>query len=170
VNAEVPEALAAQVKPGQEVEAHAPGGSLHKGRVGAVIPEVNATTRTFKVRVELPNADRQFIPGMFVTLRLQPAARGEVLLIPSEALIATGERNLVMVVQDNGRFMPVEVERGIEANGQTEIRKGLQAGQRVVLSGQFLVDSEASLKGIQARQGAASEAAMPAMPASEAKR
>ena len=61
-----------------------------------------------------------------------------------------------MVVEGNGSFMPVEVERGLEANGQTEITKGLQVGQRVVLSGQFLVDSEASLKGVLARQGAAS--------------
>ena len=170
VNAEVPETLAAQVRPGNEAEALTPGGGALIGKVAAVLPEVNATTRTFKVRVELPNADRRLIPGMFVTLRFKPTARADALLIPSEALIATGERNLVMVVQDQGRFMPVEVERGMEANGQVEIRKGLQAGQRVVVSGQFLVDSEASLKGVQARQGNASAPAMPAMPASGAQR
>jgi Cu(I)/Ag(I) efflux system membrane fusion protein len=154
VNAEVPETAAAQVRPGTPVQAQLPGGAAREGRVSAVLPEVNATTRTVKVRVELPNSDRQLMPGLFVTLRLLANARAEALLIPSEALIATGERNLVMLVQDNGRFMPVEVQRGAEANGQVEIVRGLQAGQRVVLSGQFLVDSEARLKGVQARQAA----------------
>jgi membrane fusion protein, copper/silver efflux system len=153
VNAEVPEAQAAQVRPGNAVTATTSGGEPLQGKVGAVLPEINATTRTLKVRVELPNPKRQLVPGMFATLHFKPPARADALLIPSEALIATGERNLVMLVQDNGSFMPVEVERGLEVNGQTEIRKGLQAGQRVVLSGQFLVDSEASLKGVLARQG-----------------
>jgi membrane fusion protein, copper/silver efflux system len=155
----VPEAQAAQVRAGNAVTATIPGGEPLQGKVGAVLPEIDATTRTLKVRVELPNPKRQLVPGMFATLHLEPPARADALLIPSEALIATGERNLVMVAKENGSFMPVEVERGLEANGQTEIRKGLQAGQRVVLSGQFLVDSEASLKGVLARQGAASEPA-----------
>lgn len=154
VNAEVPEGVAAQVRVGTEVEAVVPGAPARKGRVSAVLPDVNATTRTVKVRVELPNADRRLIPGVFVSLRLQPDTRADALLVPSEALIATGERTLVMLAQDGGRFMPVEVERGSEADGQVEIRRGLQAGQRVVLSGQFLVDSEASLKGVQTRQAA----------------
>jgi membrane fusion protein, copper/silver efflux system len=154
VNAEVPEAQAAEVRPGNAVTATTSGGEPLQGKVGAVLPEINATTRTLKVRVELPNPRRQLVPGMFATLHFKPPARADALLIPSEAVIATGERNLVMLVQDNGRFMPVEVERGLEVDGRTEIRKGLQAGQRVVLSGQFLVDSEASLKGVLARQGA----------------
>ncbi len=160
VNAEVPEALAAQVRVGQSVQARTPAGISANGKVAAVLPEVNATTRTLKVRVELPNPRRQLLPGMFATLNFKPGelsgTRRDTLLIPSEAVIATGTRSVVMVAQDSGSFMPVEVETGVEANGQTEIRKGLTAGQRVVLSGQFLVDSEASLKGVQTRQGAAS--------------
>jgi Cu(I)/Ag(I) efflux system membrane fusion protein len=153
VNAAVPQAQAAQVRPGNAVTATAPGGEPLHGKVGAVLPEIDATTRTLKVRVELPNPRRQLVPGMFATLHFKPPARADALLIPSEALIATGERNLVMLAQDNGSFMPVEVERGLEADGRTEITRGLQAGQRVVLSGQFLIDSEASLKGVLARQG-----------------
>ena len=168
VNAEVPEAQAAQVRAGNAVTATTAGGEVLTGKVGAVLPEINATTRTLKVRVELPNPRRQLVPGMFATLHFKPPARGEALLIPSEALIATGERNLVMLVQDNGTFMPVEVERGIEAEGRTEIRKGLQAGQRVVLSGQFLVDSEASLKGVEARQGTGSKTEGAPAPAKDA--
>lgn len=155
VNAEVSEGLAAQLRPGSEAQAVTPGGGVIKGKVSAILPEVNASTRTFKVRVELPNADKQLMPGMFATVGFKSAARPNALLVPSEALITTGERNLVMVMQEKGSFMPVEVERGIEANGLTEIRKGLTAGQRVVLSGQFLVDSEASLRGVLARHGAA---------------
>ena len=156
VNAEVPEALAAQVRVGQAVQARTPAGLSADGKVGAVLPEVNANTRTLKVRVELPNPQRQLVPGMFATLNFKPAARADALLIPSEAVIATGTRSVVMLAQDSGSFMPVDVETGVEANGQTEIKKGLKAGQRVVLSGQFLVDSEASLKGVQTRQRAAS--------------
>ena len=156
VNAELPEALAAQVRAGNAVEARTAAGISVKGKVGVVLPEINATTRTIKVRVELPNADRQLVPGMFATLHFKPAARPGALLIPSEALIATGTRNVVMVAQESGQFMPVEVETGIEANGKIEIKKGLKAGQRVVLSGQFLVDSEASLKGGETRQAAGS--------------
>jgi Cu(I)/Ag(I) efflux system membrane fusion protein len=157
VLAEVPEALAGQVRRGDPVEAMLAGGISRSGKVEAVLPDIHPSTRTYKVRIELPNADRQLLPGMFATLRFRPAARPPALLIPAEALIATGQRNLVMLAQDNGAFMPVEVERGIEADGRIEIRKGLQAGQRVVLSGQFLVDSEASLKGLQARQPASGE-------------
>jgi Cu(I)/Ag(I) efflux system membrane fusion protein len=72
-------------------------------------------------------------------------------LIPTEAVIQTGKRTVVMLAEDKGRFHPVEVETGIESNGQTEVKRGLDAGQRVVVSSQFLIDSEASLKGVEAR-------------------
>jgi Cu(I)/Ag(I) efflux system membrane fusion protein len=88
---------------------------------------------------------------MFATISLRPAASADVLLVPSEAVIRTGRRNIVIVEQADKQFSPVEVELGAEANGQTEVRKGLQAGQKVVASGQFLIDSEASLKGTEAR-------------------
>jgi Cu(I)/Ag(I) efflux system membrane fusion protein len=76
-----------------------------------------------------------------------------VLLVPSEAVIQTGRRSVVVVAQDDGRFAPIDVEVGVDSNGQTEIRKGLQPGQKVVVSGQFLVDSEANLKASTARMG-----------------
>ncbi len=165
VNAELPEALAARVRPGTAIEARTAAGGVAKGKVAAVLPEVNPITRTIKLRVELPNKERQLVPGMFATLHIKAAGRKDALLIPSEALITTGTRNVVMLALDNGRFMPVEVEAGIDANGQTEIIKGLKAGQRVVVSGQFLVDSEASLKGVATRQGGATEVdAAPAKP------
>jgi Cu(I)/Ag(I) efflux system membrane fusion protein len=149
VHAEVPENLAARVRPGNAVEGRTPAlpGMVFKGKVGAILPEVNPATRTLKARIELDNPSGQLVPGMFVTVNMSPAARKDVLLAPSEAVIQTGKRSVVMVALDDGKFQPVEVETGIEANGQTEIRKGLDAGQKVVVSGQFLIDSEASLKG-----------------------
>jgi len=153
VNAEVRENQASEVRPGNPVEARAPAlpGVAFKGRVSAILPEVNATTRTFKARVELANPGGRLVPGMFATVNFTPMARKEVLLVPTEAVIQTGTRSVVVVEQDAGKFASVDVEIGIEANGQTEIRRGLEAGQKVVVSGQFLIDSEASLKSALAR-------------------
>lgn len=153
--AEVPENLAAKVRPGDSVEARAQAlpGSVFKGKVGAILPEVNAATRTLKARIELANPHGQLVPGMFATLTFAADSGAEVLLVPSEAVIQTGTRSVVMLAQDGGKFVPVDVVTGGESNGLTEIRKGLAAGQKVVTSGQFLVDSEASLKGSAARMG-----------------
>ena len=76
-------------------------------------------------------------------------------MVPSEAVIQTGRRSVVVVARPDGRFTSVEVQTGTEANGKTEIRQGLQAGQKVVVSGQFLIDSEASLRAGEARMDAA---------------
>ena len=93
----------------------------------------------------------QLLPGMFVTVEFVPLAGTEVLLVPSDAIIQTGTRRVVMLSEADGRFRPVNVETGAEGGGQTEIRSGLTAGQTVVVSGQFLIDSEASLKSTEAR-------------------
>jgi len=153
VNAEVPENLAAMIRPGNPVEARAtalPGVTL-KGKVSAILPEVNPATRTIKARVELANPANQLVPGMFATVNFAPAARKNMLLVPTEAVIRTGKRNVVIVAQGDGKFVPVDVELGLDSDGQTEIRKGLEPGQNVVVSGQFLIDSEASLKGTATR-------------------
>jgi Cu(I)/Ag(I) efflux system membrane fusion protein len=153
VNAEVPEAMAAQVRPGNPVAARAPAlpGTVLEGKVSAILPEVNAATRTLKARVELSNPGHRLVPGMFATVNFTPAVRDEVLTVPTEAVIQTGKRSVVMVAQGAGKFMPVDVQIGAEGNGQTEIRKGLEAGQQVVVSGQFLIDSEASLRATTTR-------------------
>ena len=157
VNAEVPEALAAHVRPGNAVEARAAAlpGKTFKGRVSAILPEVNAATRTIKARVELANPGAQLVPGMFATVNFAPASRREAVMVPTEAVIVTGKRNVVMVAESaedgKARYRPVEVEIGAEAEGFTEIRKGIAAGTKVVASGQFLIDSEASLKASSAR-------------------
>jgi len=155
--AELPESQAALVHPGMRVEAKSVSGvsdlagTVFKGTVQVLLPEVDIATRTRKARIELRNPQGILTPGMFVNLQFTAAGTQLALLVPSEALIATGERTVVMVAQDGGKFSPVTVETGTEADGKTEIRKGLKAGQRVVVSGQFLIDSEASLKGVEAR-------------------
>ncbi|MQA18448.1 efflux RND transporter periplasmic adaptor subunit [Rugamonas rivuli] len=155
VNAEVPENMAAKVRPGDAVEARSPAlpGGVFKGKVGAVLPEVSAATRTLKARIELANRGGQLVPGMFATITFASSRDADVLLVPSEAVIQTGTRSVVILAQDGGKFQPVDVELGGEGNGKTEIRKGLTAGQKIVLSGQFLLDSEASLKGTTTRMG-----------------
>jgi Cu(I)/Ag(I) efflux system membrane fusion protein len=152
-NAELPESMASQVTPDMKVAARSPAlaGVAINGRVQALLPEVNAQTRTLKARIELANPGQKLVPGMFVQLDFASAPTAPVLAIPSEAVIHTGQRSVVMLAEENGRFRPVEVEIGREAGGQTEIRRGLSAGQRVVLAGQFLIDSEASLKGLEVR-------------------
>jgi Cu(I)/Ag(I) efflux system membrane fusion protein len=153
INAEVPENIAAQVRPGNPVEARTPAlpGTTFKGRVNAILPEVALATRTLKVRIEVANPDGRLVPGMFATVNFAPAAKREMLLVPTEAVIQTGKRNVVMVAQGNSGFVPADVKVGVESNGQTEIRGGLKAGQKVVVSGQFLIDSEASLRGTTTR-------------------
>ena len=161
VNAEVRENEAAQVEVGNEVEARAAAlpGKVFKGKVSAILPEVNAATRTLKARVELANPGGDLKPGMFAIVNFTPAVRNEILVVPSEAVIQTGRRSVVIVARADGKFAPVEVQAGMEANGRTEIQKGLEAGQKVVVSGQFLIDSEASLRASETRMGEASAAA-----------
>ncbi|MBI3731339.1 MAG: efflux RND transporter periplasmic adaptor subunit [Burkholderiales bacterium] len=165
VNADIPENMAHKVQAGNLIEARTaslPGIVFH-GKVAALLPQVDSSTRTLKARMELASSGSsgtQLLPGMFTTLNFTGTARKDTLLVPSEAVIITGTRSVVILAQDGGRLLPVDVEVGAEAGGQTEILKGLQAGQKVVASGQFLIDSEASLKAsITRMEGAASATA-----------
>jgi len=101
VNAEVPESLAALVRPGNAVEARAAAfpGRTFKGKVSAILPEVNAATRTIKARVELANPGGQLVPGMFATVDFAAAASRQVVMVPTEAVIQTGKRTVVVLAQ-----------------------------------------------------------------------
>jgi Cu(I)/Ag(I) efflux system membrane fusion protein len=152
-NAEVPESQSALVRPGAKVQARSPAapGETFDGKVQAILPDVDPATRTLKARLELANPAGRLVPGMFVSMQFMDMRAHKMLLIPTEAVIQTGKRTVVMLAEENGRFSPVDVEIGIESAGRTEVKRGLQAGQRVVVSSQFLIDSEASLKGVEAR-------------------
>ncbi|KAF7600222.1 MAG: efflux transporter periplasmic adaptor subunit [Candidatus Dactylopiibacterium carminicum] len=160
VNAEVPEGQAALLQPGAPVQTRAAGfpGDVFKGRVQAILPEVEAATRTLRVRVELANPGGRLAPGMYVRLGFGTPAR-EALLLPQDALIRTGQRSVVMLAEGEGKYRPVDVRIGQEADGQVEITAGLSEGQQVVLSGQFLLDSEASLRAVAPRLSDAPAAA-----------
>jgi Cu(I)/Ag(I) efflux system membrane fusion protein len=153
LEAAIPEAQSGVVALGQSVEAQlaAYDGETVKGRIIAILPETNAETRTTRVRVELPNPNLRLRPGMFAQLRLHAGDDTARLWVPSEAIIRTGTRNVVVVVADANRFEPTEVQIGTEAGGKTVILAGLKEGQNVVASGQFLIDSEASLRGVLTR-------------------
>ena len=157
-NAEVPESQVAQLRPGTKVQARSPAvpGTTFEGTVQALVPEVNPGTRTLKARVQLNNPGARLVPGMSVSMQFMDMRAEKALLIPTEAVIQTGKRTVVMLAEDKGRFRPVEIEAGIESNGQTEVKRGLDLGQRVVVSSQFLIDSEASLKGVEVRLNSAS--------------
>ncbi|NWB26133.1 efflux RND transporter periplasmic adaptor subunit [Pseudomonas gingeri] len=152
----VPEALASSVTVGAKVAVALsayPGRGV-QGKVLAILPGVDGQSRTLTVRSQLPNADGNLRPGMFASVRFDAAEPQPSLLIPSEALIRTGKRNLVMLAGDKGRYKPVEVRIGRESAGRIEVLDGLTEGQKVVTSGQFLLDSEASLQGLTEPQEA----------------
>jgi Cu(I)/Ag(I) efflux system membrane fusion protein len=152
-NAEVPESQAAFIRPGTQVEASsaAARGTILNGAVQVILPEINEATRTIKARVELPNPNHRLLPGMSVNMQLITKQGASALLIPTEAVIQTGQRTVVILAEEQGKFRSIEVQIGIESGDQTEIKRGLKLGQRVVISSQFLIDSEANLKGVEAR-------------------
>lgn len=163
VIAEVPEAQARHIAPGQPVTVSATAASEPlTGKVDAILPDVNAATRTIKVRIVLPNKQRRLVPGMFASVRFQSGGQQNVLQIPAEAVIRSGQRNTVMVDAGPQGYVATEIQIGRESDGMTEVISGLRAGQRVVASGQFLIDSEASLRGTADRLSAPTAASAPA--------
>lgn len=161
----VPEAQAGSVRVGQSVTAELPAypGEKFSGKVSAILPEASLDTRSVRVRVELPNHKGErggrLKPGLTAQVRIASGSQQDALRIPSEALIRTGKRTLVMLAEDGGRYRPVEVRIGKESGEFTVILDGLEEGQKVVASGQFLLDSEASLTGLVAANNASSNRA-----------
>jgi RND family efflux transporter MFP subunit len=123
---------------------HLPGRSW-QGRVTYVYPEVEAATRTVKVRLEFPNPQLTLKPEMFADVEIQ-ADLGAALVVPDSAVITTGTRNLVFVDLGGGRFEPRVVEIGTRLPNAFEVRSGLKQGERVVTAANFLLDSESKLK------------------------
>lgn len=149
--AEVPERDAARLKPGldADVQLQSLPGEVFKGKVGYLYPMLNDSSRTLQVRIELPNKGNQLRPGMYANVAFTGQTH-EALSVSSESIIATGKRKIVIVKEANG-YRPVEVTTGQERDSNTEILSGLSEGEDVVVSGQFLIDSEASLSGVLAR-------------------
>lgn len=168
VNVEVREADAAVVRAGigADVELASMPGRPFKGVVTFVHPTLKPETRTVTARVSVANVRGQLRPGMFATVRLLSPSR-KTLTVPTSALVRTGERTLVFVDLGGGRLEPAEIEIGQSTSEYTEVLAGLEPGQRVVTSAQFLIDSESNLAEVMRSmigQGAAGMTDMKNMP------
>ncbi len=134
--------------PGLPAEIRVPArpGKVWEGRVDYLYPELDPKTRTLRVRLVFDNSDLALKPNMFADVIIFGGPKHDILKIPAEAMIVTGERATVVRVIEEGRFQPVDVVAGMERAGEVEILSGLEEGDRIVLSGQFLIDSESSLQ------------------------
>ncbi|MBV7316327.1 efflux RND transporter periplasmic adaptor subunit [Shewanella sp. NIFS-20-20] len=134
---------------GQEAEVSIPALNISdiKGRVDYIYPELDPVTRSLRVRIELDNLDTELRPKTLANVAFFGGAKREALYVPSEALIQTGKHNRVIVKLDDNSFVAKDVTLGMQTQGKSEIISGLNDGDMVVTSGQFLLDSEASLKG-----------------------
>jgi membrane fusion protein, copper/silver efflux system len=161
VVAEVPEAAIGDIRIGLPVEIRFPAypGDVREGAIDYLYPSLDQEARTARVRITIANPGGRLLEGMFANITIQGTG-GMALVIPSEALIDTGRRTVVIVKRESG-FVPVEVRVGREAGEWTQILEGIESGDEVVSSGQFLIDSEASLSGIIERLSATSAATAP---------
>ena len=153
VLAEVFERQAAWVKPGQEATVvldYVPG-KTWQGVVDYVYPELDAKTRTLNVRLRFDNESEALRPNMFARVTIRTEGFGKVVHIPREALIRGGTINRVVVDLGGGRFKVQPVKIGIESGDRVAIRKGLAAGDKVVVSAQFLIDSESNIEAALSR-------------------
>lgn len=121
-------------------------GRTFEGRLTRIYPYLDAKTRTVKARLEFDNADLALKPDMFGDVAVHADRQVDAVTVPSEAIVRTGAQEQVFVQRAPGRFEPRFVVTGVAADGQTQIVSGLAAGERVVTSGQFLIDSESKLK------------------------
>jgi Cu(I)/Ag(I) efflux system membrane fusion protein len=159
VLAEVFERQAAWVKPGQSamVELDYLPGEMWHGSVDYVYPELDPKTRTLKVRLRFDNAAESLRPNMFARVTIQGDSVGEVVHVPREALIRGGSVDRVVVALGEGRFRAEPVEVGIESGDRVAIQKGISVGDLVVVSGQFLIDSESNIEAALNRMDSSSE-------------
>lgn len=121
-------------------------GEHFTGRVRYVEPEVSEKTRTVSLMLEVPNRNGKLKSGMYATVVFRPPAAEEAVAVPSQAVLRTGERNVVIVALGDGRFAPREVTLGVSGEGYVRVLEGLSGGETIVTSSQFLIDSESNLK------------------------
>lgn len=162
IQAEIFESQVDWVKRGQpaDVELSYYPGRTWEGKLQYVYPSLNPKTRTLKVRLQFDNPDETLKPNMFANVTIYGGPKRDVVVIPSEALIRTGEEQRVILAMGDGKYQPRKVVAGMESGGWVEIQRGLSAGDTVVTSGQFLIDSEASLKASLQRMSASSGESM----------
>ena len=122
-------------------------GKRYRGKVQYIYPYLEEKTRTIKVRLSFPNPNLELKPGMYTNVEVETSPLKDVVAVPMEAVLFSGERNLVFVALGDGRFAPRDITVGIESgDGFYEVKGGLSEGATVVTSGQFLLDSESRLQ------------------------
>ena len=157
------------VKVGDEVAmtlASVPGKTF-RGTLDYIYPYAEAKTRTTKVRLVFQNVDRLLRPNMFADIMISADRQEDSIVIPAEAVIRSGDRTQAFVVREPGKFEPRDIQTGIESQGFVTVLTGISAGEEVVTSAQFLVDSESKLREATAKMmevlKGTSESSLPAM-------
>ena len=116
-----------------------------RGTVAYIYPYADSVTRTVTARLEFPNPELRLKPEMFAEIDVHAQPKQDALALPEEAIVRSGERLRVLVVENGGKYSPREVKTGLKSDGWTEVLEGLSEGEEVVVSGQFLIDSESSV-------------------------
>lgn len=166
VRVDVFERQADWVAVGQPTEVRLPylPGEVWEGEIEFVYPTLDPRTHTLQVRLRFDNPDERLKPDMYADVRIFAGARDNLLIMPRQALIRTGETERVILALGEGRFTAQEVVSGMESGDWVEIRRGLKEGDIVVTSGQFLIDSEASIRGALRRLDADGDSGQGAQP------
>jgi len=157
VQAEVYEQEAPLLRPGLAAEIRLPyaPGRTYRGRVDYIYPYLNPDTRTIQVRLVVPNPDLTLKPEMYADVDFVIPQGAAELVVPNDAILDTGERQIAFVDLGDGVFEPRELEVGLRTRSHTVVRRGLEEGERVVVSGNFLIDSESRLQAALAGMGTA---------------
>ena len=152
------------IKTGQEADielSYLPGKSIH-GTTTYIYPYLNDETRTAKIRIEAQNTpDFLLKPGMFATVKIACPLKEEAVAVDEQAIIRSGERNIAVIALGGGYFEPREVKTGISADGYVQVLEGLNEGENIVTSAQFLIDSESNLKAAISLMGSGESPSLP---------
>ncbi len=136
------------VKVGDEAEMRVAGvpGRVFRGKITYIFPYFEPKTRTVKVRLEFDNRDGLLKPDMFADVTIHASRQAKAVVVPTEAIVRSGSREQIFVIRGPGKFEPREVTLGVSSDGMTQIISGVEAGEEVVTSAQFLIDSESKLR------------------------
>jgi Cu(I)/Ag(I) efflux system membrane fusion protein len=147
VIADVPEFDATNIRKGAQATVRVRNlpGKTFEGTVDLIYPELQSQTRTAKVRIELPNAEGLLLANMYAEVEIASGDTAPVVAVPNSAVIDTGDRQVVFVDKGEGRFEPRDVALGARGDERTEIRKGIEVGEKIVVSANFLLDAESNL-------------------------
>jgi len=131
-------------------------GKVFKSKISFIYPTLDEKTRTVKVRFDIPNYNAQLKPSMFANIVISGKNLGEHPVIPEQAILRTGQKNVVILALGNGKFKPVEVTLGDYSDGHYQVLNGIAAGDTIVTSAQFLIDSESNLRAALSQFGSSS--------------